>query len=185
MQEICITNEFNYSTVVKGISMRYFESRYRRMQQRQGAIPKDTTPQAILEDFQLNSTFLSIFISDIVLYPFETIIHRLHLQGTRTIIDNLDTGYSVVAILTNYEGTKDCYNTSLMSEGVSGLYKGFGALLLQFSAHFAVIRLTKWILTEATLFLGLNTPVQKPSTSSLTSNPSSARILDPQTYLIN
>lgn len=167
--------------------MRYFESRYRRIQQRQGAIPKDTTPQVVLEDFKLNSTLLSIFVSDIILYPFETIIHRLHLQGTRTIIDNLDTGYSVVAILTNYEGAKDCYTSSITSEGVSGLYKGFGALLLQFAAHFAVIRLTKWILTEATIFLGFNSPVQqKPSnTSGISSAQSSARLLDPQTYLIN
>lgn len=54
----------------------------------------------------------------------------------------------VVPILTNYEGAADCYRSTLASEGVSGLYKGFGAMVLQFAAHYAVIRLTKWIVTQ-------------------------------------
>ena len=34
-------------------------------------------------------------------------------QGTRSIIDNLDTGTSVVPILTRYEGVADCFSTIL------------------------------------------------------------------------
>jgi solute carrier family 25 protein 46 len=70
------------------------------------------------------------------------------LQGTRTIIDNLDSGYEVIPILTSYEGARDCYVTTVQQEGVAGLYKGFGALILQFVAHVAVIKLTKIALTE-------------------------------------
>lgn len=78
---------------------------------------------------------------------------RLHLQGTRTIIDNLDSGYEVIPILTSYEGARDCYVTIVQQEGVAGLYKGFGALILQFVAHVAVIKLTKFMLTEISSLL--------------------------------
>ena len=80
-------------------------------------------------------------------------LYRLHLQGTRTIIDNLDSGYEVIPILTSYEGALDCYVTTLQQEGRAGLYKGFGALVLQFVAHVAVIKLTKFVLTEVSHML--------------------------------
>lgn len=70
------------------------------------------------------------------------------MQGTRTIIDNLDSGYEVTPILTSYSGIRDCYRTAIQQEGVPGLYKGFGALVLQFAAHVAVIKLAKVMLTE-------------------------------------
>lgn len=41
---------------------------------------------------ELLGTTLSVLFSDIILYPVETVIHRLYIQGTRTLIDNLDTG---------------------------------------------------------------------------------------------
>jgi hypothetical protein len=39
---------------------------------------------------------------DVLLFPFETILLRLHLQGSRTIIDNLDTGREVLPVTTGY-----------------------------------------------------------------------------------
>jgi solute carrier family 25 protein 46 len=54
----------------------------------------------------------------------------------------------VIPILTSYEGARDCYVTTVQQEGVAGLYKGFGALILQFVAHVAVIKLTKIVLIE-------------------------------------
>lgn len=86
--------------------------------------------------------------SDVLFYPLETVIHRLHLQGTRTIIDDLDTGRSVTPLLTGYSGATDCYRTIISTEGPLGLYKGFGALILQFGVYVFVLRATKWILTE-------------------------------------
>lgn len=41
---------------------------------------------------ELLGTMLSTALSDLACYPFETVIHRLYIQGTRTLIDNLDTG---------------------------------------------------------------------------------------------
>lgn len=65
---------------------------------------------------------------------------RLHIQGTRTIIDNLDTGSSVIPILTRYDGFFDCWSTIRREEGRWGLYKGFGALIVQHALQLSVIK---------------------------------------------
>lgn len=86
----------------------------------------------------------------------------MYFQGTRTIIDNLDTGSSVTPILTGYEGFLDCYNTTIAKEGVAGLYKGFGALVLQLAAHLAIIKLTTFVVTEVSNLLK---PAKSPTNS--------------------
>lgn len=90
--------------------------------EQRGAKPKDFEAES--QNIEIYSTLLSIMSTEILFYPLETILHRIQLQGTRTIIDNLDSGYSVVPILTSYEGASDCYRTTVAVEGVSGLYKG-------------------------------------------------------------
>lgn len=122
--------------------------RLRNAQEQRGARSRDLDAQS--QDIEIYSTLLSLVTTEILFYPFETIMHRLQLQGTRTIIDNLDSGYSVVPILTSYEGAVDCFRTTVASEGMRGLYKGFGAMILQFVAHVAVIKITKWIVTQIT-----------------------------------
>jgi hypothetical protein len=67
------------------------------------------------------------------------------MQGTRTIIDNTDTGLEVVPIMTRYDGAVDCYWAILTEEGVAGLYKGFGGLVLQYGIHVAVLKLTRLV----------------------------------------
>jgi len=60
----------------------------------------------------------------------------------------------------------DCYRTIISTEGPLGLYKGFGALILQFAVHFMVLRATKWILTElGTMLMPKPKPI-KPQKSS-------------------
>lgn len=101
--------------------------------------------------------------ADVIFYPLETIVHRLHLQGTRTIIDNLDNGRSVMPLLTGYSGAIDCYRTIVSTEGALGLYKGFGALVLQFGINFLVLKATKYILTEiGTMFKSKPKVVKTP-----------------------
>lgn len=73
---------------------------------------------------------------------------RLHLQGTRTIIDDLDDGLSVTPILTNFEGVVDCYKSVVSEEGSSGLYKGFGALVLQCLTYTSILKLSKFVFTQ-------------------------------------
>ncbi|KAM4708753.1 mitochondrial outer membrane protein SLC25A46 [Discoglossus pictus] len=103
--------------------------------------------QSILEDYfpELIANFAASLCADVMLYPLETVLHRLHIQGTRTIIDNTDLGHEVVPINTQYEGMRDCINTIKREEGVLGFYKGFGAVVVQYTLHAAVLQITKLI----------------------------------------
>ncbi|KAF4531964.1 hypothetical protein B566_EDAN010211 [Ephemera danica] len=142
-----------FGLVVQGTTSRLLQVSLRREQTRRGALPRDFLNQPVNQDIELTSCMVRDVLSDVVFYPLETVLHRLHLQGTRTIIDSLDTGYEVTPILTSYQGTRDCLETVRHDEGVAGLYKGFGALVLQYTAHFAIIKMTKFLITEVTILL--------------------------------
>lgn len=126
----------------------------------QGALSKEVS-FVEANDLDMSSKFAGSLVADVLLFPFETVLHRyfhflcfivssvtasfyclnrLHIQGTRTIIDNLDTGASVIPILTRYDGFFDCWNTITREEGGWGLYKGFGALLLQYALQLSIIK---------------------------------------------
>ncbi|KAK3585319.1 hypothetical protein CHS0354_040268 [Potamilus streckersoni] len=92
---------------------------------------------------ELLASFTSNLIADIMLYPFETILHKLYVQGTRTLIDNTDTGTEVIPVITSYKGAVDCIRSVIVEEGISGFYKGFGALVFQFALHAFVLKCAK------------------------------------------
>ncbi|XP_069481587.1 mitochondrial outer membrane protein SLC25A46 [Ambystoma mexicanum] len=94
---------------------------------------------------ELIASFVANLCADVLLYPLETVLHRLHIQGTRTIIDNTDLGYEVVPINTQYEGMRDCIIAIKREEGTFGFYKGFGAIIVQYALHAAVLQITKII----------------------------------------
>ncbi|XP_059274331.1 mitochondrial outer membrane protein SLC25A46 [Mustela nigripes] len=111
-------------------------------------LAESTSPvQSMLDAYfpELIANFAASLCSDVILYPLETVLHRLHIQGTRTIIDNTDLGYEVLPINTQYEGMRDCINTIRQEEGVLGFYKGFGAVIIQYTLHAAVLQITKII----------------------------------------
>lgn len=141
-------SKYIVSLAVKGITTRVMMFRVQNGDQQRGARPRDT--ETVQQNIEIVSTLISLMTTEMLFYPLETILHRLQLQGTRTIIDNLDSGYSVVPILTSYEGAIDCYRTTVAIEGVAGLYKGFGAMCLQFAAHIALIKITKWLVVQIT-----------------------------------
>lgn len=89
-------------------------------------------------------------------------LFRLHLQGTRTIIDNLDDGLSVTPILTNFEGVIDCYNATIREEGICGLYKGFGALVLQCLTYTSIIKLSKFVFTQVSMLFCKRDSISSP-----------------------
>lgn len=97
-----------------------------------------------------------------------TYFDRLYLQGTRTIVDDLDTGREVIPVLTSYEGLLDCYETTISQEGVLGLYKGFGALILQYAVHWAIIKFTKVIVTKMCTTIKPLLKPKPPKSSKLT-----------------
>ncbi|KAF3828391.1 hypothetical protein GH733_005088 [Mirounga leonina] len=111
-------------------------------------LAESTSPvQSMLDAYfpELIANFAASLCSDVILYPLETVLHRLHIQGTRTIIDNTDLGYEVLPINTQYEGMRDCINTIRQEEGVLGFYKGFGAVIIQYTLHAAVLQITRII----------------------------------------
>ncbi|XP_014478684.1 PREDICTED: solute carrier family 25 member 46-like [Dinoponera quadriceps] len=155
-------SKYLFTLTIRGVTSRIMHIRYKHIQEARGAYSKDLLSESVVQDIEMQSILVSMCAADILFYPLETVIHRLHLQGTRTIIDNLDTGKSVTPLLTGYSSATDCYNTIISTEGPFGLYKGFGALILQFSVHVVVLRATKWLLTELSAIL-----VPKPKSMKL------------------
>lgn len=153
--------------MIRNMTCRILQLSHEIDQRKMGAVPKDYMNQAYSQNIETTASFIALLGTETILYPLETILHRLHLQGTRTIIDNLDSGTHVVPILTGYESALHCYDTTLAEEGVAGLYKGFGALILQFSAHYLLIKLTKTIVMYATHMLHGNSSNQEASARSL------------------
>ncbi|KAL4617573.1 solute carrier family 25 member 46 [Arapaima gigas] len=105
------------------------------------------TTQNMLDAYfpELIASFAGSLCADVVLFPLETVLHRLHIQGTRTIIDNTDLGFEVLPINTQYEGMRDCMSAIQREEGTLGFYKGFGSVVVQYSLHAAVLQITKMI----------------------------------------
>ncbi|KAF7997924.1 hypothetical protein HCN44_009322 [Aphidius gifuensis] len=157
--------KYLFGLVVKGVATRFMIVRDRNLQEKQGAYNKEIISESTMQDIELHSTLISMCAAEVLFYPLETVVHRLHLQGTRTIIDNLDTGRSVTPLLTSYSGAYDCYKTIITNEGTLGLYKGFGSLVMQFGIHFLVLKATKYVLTEIGTMLRPKPKIIKPSTS--------------------
>ena len=40
------------------------------------------------------------------------------------------------------QGVSDCINEILTTEGMSGFYRGFGALIVQYALQFAIVRIS-------------------------------------------
>ena len=86
----------------------------------------------------------------------ETVLHRLHLQGSRTIIDNLDSGIEVVPVITRFEGFLDCCETVRAEEGLGGFYRGFGALIIQYTIRFTAIHMATMLAREVAKLINSN-----------------------------
>ncbi|KAG8229501.1 hypothetical protein J437_LFUL004907 [Ladona fulva] len=124
-----------------------FHYHYKAQQEKKGALPRDNSGSVVSAEIELKASVFAL--------------SKIHLQGTRTITDNLDSGTEVLPIITNYRGASDCYDSTVSAEGSLGLFKGFGALVLQYSVHIAFLRLAKLVLTELSGFLyPANAPTQ-------------------------
>lgn len=164
--------------IVRGLTLTACQRRHKRLQMTKGAIAKENAAPTVTTQYHEQvSVLVGHGVADLLLFPVETILHRLHLQGCRTIIDNLDTGREVIPILTRYEGFWDCFSVVLYEEGWSGLFKGFGALILQYGIHFVLLRVGATAIDEVLKLLNqeagtsptelkdlLNTPPPRSST---------------------
>ncbi|XP_014881851.1 mitochondrial outer membrane protein SLC25A46 isoform X1 [Poecilia latipinna] len=103
---------------------------------------------------ELAAAWAGSLAADVLLFPLETALHRLSLQGTRTIIDATDgaeaagSGGSplVLPVNTQYDGLADCLHAIRKKEGAAGFYRGFGALLAQYSLHGALLAAARTLL---------------------------------------
>ncbi|XP_057675106.1 mitochondrial outer membrane protein SLC25A46 [Corythoichthys intestinalis] len=98
---------------------------------------------------ELAAAWLGSLAAEALAFPLETTLHRLSLQGTRTIIDATDGGGAdgplVLPVNTQYDGTADCFRTIRRKEGPAGFYRGFGALTAQFALHGALLAAARTI----------------------------------------
>lgn len=77
----------------------------------------------------------------------------------------------MLPILTNYAGAIDCYENCLATEGVFGLYKGFGALIMQYTVHVTLLRMSHFILSEISNVLKKPKPKLQQSQSQIDVSP--------------
>jgi hypothetical protein len=121
----------------------------------------DTIPKLVNRSFlRIEATIFSVFLSNFLLYPYETILNRLFVQGTRTIVDNLDkTGVGCVPINTRYLGLFDCCRTIIETEGTwgRGFYKGIGFLILKFGLIYASAHCLKILIEKLAIIYTQNT----------------------------
>ena len=145
------TTHYIISPILQGLWLQVLKATHREYQRLRGAVSKDPQLSNLpgLSQYQDQVAAMAGHLTaDFLLFPLETVLHRLHLQGTRSIIDNLDTGREVLPILTRYEGVADCFSTILQEEGFSGLFKGVGAMMLQYGVHFLIIKFSSKVISE-------------------------------------
>lgn len=118
---------------------------------------------------ELAASLVASLAADVALYPLETALHRLLVQGTRTIVDDTDGGVAslaegmaylvagggvVLPINTQYDGLRDALTgaSAVVLTGGRGapeaagaavggacLYRGVGAVLLQYGLQAAAL----------------------------------------------
>jgi solute carrier family 25 protein 46 len=119
----------------------------------------ETIPSLVNRSFiRIEANLLAVFLSNFLLYPYETILNRLFVQGTRTIVDDLDkTNIGCVAINTRYLGFFDCCRTIFESEGFRGFFKGIGFLMFKFGLIYAGAHCSKLLIERLAIVYTQNT----------------------------
>lgn len=113
--------------------------------------PNETSPNIDhieIDSEKISTSIMARLVADVALLPIEIVLNCLYIQGTRTIIDNCDETTVVLPVLTNYDGFMDCYQSILRCEGNMGLFKGLGAIVLQYSVHYVLFRSLYYLLRE-------------------------------------
>lgn len=72
--------KYLFGTLVRGASAKLMHARFRNQHEVRGAFPKDLALIPTKQDIELTSSLISTIAADVVFYPCETIVHRLHLQ---------------------------------------------------------------------------------------------------------
>ena len=87
----------------------------------------------------LTLDYISFFLTDILLYPLETVLVRLYCQGMPALVENVENGVDTAFIGSYYNGFIDCASGILDSEGPLGFFKGFSSLLIRYAVHGGIL----------------------------------------------
>eukprot|EP00116_Pleurobrachia_bachei_P007322 sb/3467584/ len=135
---------------------------YRMRQDRQGKLQaKNTLMDSVWPELLAGT--LHCFVADISLLPLEIIMNRLHLQGSRAIVDNVLDARHVFPYLSSYSTAQQCIEALIDEEGVTSLWKGLSAVLLQYTLRLTVVQTAKLALNKQpirTRYLGHMTSYQ-------------------------
>lgn len=85
--------------------------------------------------------YFSLFMTETLLYPLETVLVRLFCQGMPALADNIQTGMGTHFVESYHSGMMNCVNGILESEGPLGFFKGFSSVLIRYSIHGALLML--------------------------------------------
>ncbi|XP_061172815.1 mitochondrial outer membrane protein SLC25A46-like [Saccostrea echinata] len=148
--------------VARATMLSSFKQREQEMRDKSTSVDGKEQEESLYNKYfpEMMANFAGNLLADVLLFPLETVLHRLYAQGTRTIIDNLDTGVDVIPISTNYQGFFDCFRSILVEEGISGLYRGFGALILQYALQACLLKFSKYMFEKVSK--ELNSPNSMP-----------------------
>ena len=114
------------------------------MAPRHAVMPSNEAQSIDLHISELAAGLVSNLVADAALLPLEMVVTRLHIQGTRSIVDCTEPGgQPLLPVNTCYEGAGDCIRTALREEGRWGFYRGLGTLGLQYGLHAAVLQAGK------------------------------------------
>ena len=83
--------------------------------------------------------YFSMLLTDVTLYPLQTVLVRLYCQGMPALVDNVQTGTDTVFISSYYGGLVDCVTGIMDTEGPLGFFKGFSSLLVKYWVHGLVL----------------------------------------------
>jgi len=130
---ICHLGHYLVYKFVKGALLIYIRHRLEAEKcfNRDKQLPVPYNPEMELMYPQMLSTILAKCVASTVVFPFQTALHRLCIQGTRCIIDSSDIVGEVLPINTQYRGFTHCMTSIIRDEGHVGLFRGYGALVLQ------------------------------------------------------
>ncbi len=128
-------------TILHGLLSNTISLFIQRMAQR---IFPDRTPPDLENPFSstlrgLWLNYFSLCLTDILLFPLETVLFRLYCQGMPALVDNVQTGTDTVFISSYYSGFMDCVSGVWASEGFLGFFRGFSSLLIRYSIHGALL----------------------------------------------
>lgn len=69
-----------FSIAVRSCADNCIQARIYKNATSTGAIPRDSNNEVALQEIEMTASLIGTIGADVVFYPFETILHRLHLQ---------------------------------------------------------------------------------------------------------